>query len=211
MDAATGTDRRVSLILLPLALTAVFVGYLMVWLPGPAAGLSLLGIEMGEWFKFAGLGARRDLFYLPPLTLGLLLALWTMTWPRNGRRAWLLRGVAVLVALLAFPAVEDITGPARQEYLLRAFGVVVVAAVALLSGFWRPRGRLAMLPWLLMAVIGLFGGLLPLWLYAQVRPFVSDLFGVSVGVGAGVVLATTGHLLVTAVAVWQMVRGWAAG
>ena len=38
--------------ILLLGLTAVFIGYLMVWLPGPGAGLSFLGIELGEWVKF---------------------------------------------------------------------------------------------------------------------------------------------------------------
>ena len=74
-----------------LGFTAVFVGYLSVWLRGPGAGLSFLGLEMGEWFKFLGLGPRRDFFYLPPITLGLMLAIWTMTWPaRDGLewRAW---------------------------------------------------------------------------------------------------------------------------
>ncbi|MCZ7666136.1 MAG: hypothetical protein M5U34_02255 [Chloroflexi bacterium] len=30
---------------------------------GPAAGLSFLGVEMGKWIKFLGVGAIRDLFY----------------------------------------------------------------------------------------------------------------------------------------------------
>ncbi|MBK7179447.1 MAG: hypothetical protein IPH82_20095 [Chloroflexi bacterium] len=38
--------------LIALGLTAVFVGYLAVWLPGPAVGLQFLGVELGEWVKF---------------------------------------------------------------------------------------------------------------------------------------------------------------
>ena len=123
--------RRYSLILLSLGFTAIFIGYLSVWLIGPGAGLSFLGVEMGEWFKFLGLGARRDLFYLPPVTLGLLLAIWTVTWPQQGGfdwRAWAVRALAVLVSLLAFPAIEDISGPVREQYTTRVIliGMVIV-------------------------------------------------------------------------------------
>ena len=40
--------------LLALGLTAIFIGYFLVWLPGPGAGLSLIGVEVGEWIKFLG-------------------------------------------------------------------------------------------------------------------------------------------------------------
>ncbi len=184
---------------LMLGFTAVFVGYLSVWLPGPAAGLSFLGIEMGEWFKFLGLGPRRDLFYLPPITLGLSLALWTATWPNNGWRAWSTRMLAVVVSLLAFPAVEDITGPVQEQYLLRAalVGLVVVTAIA--SGFWRPHGKLVMLPWALMVVLALIGLILPTWIYFQIRPYTSQIIGVSIGIGLGVWLNGIGNLLIAAI------------
>ena len=67
-----------------LSFTTILVGYLMVWLPGPSAGLQLLGFEMGEWTKFFGLGLKRNWFYLPPVTLALMLLFFTMGW-QNGR------------------------------------------------------------------------------------------------------------------------------
>lgn len=190
--------------LLILAFTAIFMGTLTVWLPGPGAGLSFLGIEMGEWFKFLGLGARRDLFYLPPITLGLMLAIWTVTWPRQGWRAWLMRFGAILISLLAFPAIADITGPVREQYTLRVWLVALVAATALLSAFWHPKGRWSGLPWLLMALLGLTGLLLPTWMYAQVRPFASQIMGVPIGVGMGVLLNGAGHLTVMILSLGQV-------
>ena len=124
-----------------MGFTAVFIGYLTVWLPGPGVGLSFLGIEMGEWFKFLGLGGRRDIFYFPPISLSLMLAVWTITWPQNNWQAWAIRALAVLVSLLAFPAIEDITGPVREQYTLRVILIAMVAIVALLSGIWRPSAR----------------------------------------------------------------------
>ncbi len=188
-------EKREQAVLL-LGFTAIFTGYLSVWLPGPGAGLSFLGIEMGEWFKFLGLGARRDLFYLPPITLSLMLIMWTITWPNQGWRAWMARGVAVLISLLAFPAIEDITGTVREQYVLRVVLVGVVILAALLSGFWSPSAKQKRLPWILLAALGIIGLLLPTWIYLVVRPFASQIIGLSIGVGLGVWLSGMGHLLV---------------
>jgi hypothetical protein len=106
-----------------LSFTTILVGYFMVWLPGPSAGLQLLGFEMGEWTKFFGLGVKRNWFYLPPITLALAMLFFTVGW-NNGRfQTWLFRGVAVVVSLLAFPALEDLTGPSQSEYLSRGGGL----------------------------------------------------------------------------------------
>ena len=193
--------------LLMLGFTAVFIGYLTVWMPGPAAGLSLLGVEMGEWFKFLGLGPRRNLFYLPPIVLGLCLALWTMTWPQNNWRAWFMRILAVGVSLLAFPAFEDITNAdasVREQYYLRVLLIGLVVIVALLSGLWRPQGKWRRVPWFLMAAVSLIGLVLPTWQYLQIRPYINQVLGVSIGVGVGVWLNGAGFLMIFAVTVLEI-------
>ncbi len=194
--------------LFTLGLTAVFVGYLAVWLPGPGVGLQLLGVELGEWVKFLGVGAGRDWFYAPPITLGLMLALWTMTWPNGRWQTWAVRGVAVLISLLAFPALEDLLGGARAQYTTRVYLIGLVVALALLSGVIGTRlaARWPWLPWLLLAAIGLVGAAGPAWMYWQIRPFVSQTIGLPLGVGWGLWLNTGGHLLVTAVSLWQAAR-----
>jgi hypothetical protein len=190
-----------------LGLTAVFIGYLTVWLPGPAAGLSFIGVEMGEWLKFFGVGAERDYFYLPPITLALLLALWTMRW-HNGRwQTWVMRGLAVGVSLLAFPALADLTGGARHEYLLRVqlIGlVVVVVGLCSLAAHWRGTAVMTWLPWLLMVGVGLLGGGIPAWYYGEIRPYFSQIMGVPLRAGPGVWLNTIGHLLVALIALRQL-------
>ncbi len=181
-----------------VGLTAVFIGYLSVWLPGPAAGLQFLGFEIGEWIKFLGVRGSRNLFYLPPITLGLLLALWTVHWSPRRWQTWSLRAVAVVVSLLAFPAVEAILGEPRSEWLLRLPLIVLVAGVALFGG---ALGRWPLLVAGLMIALSLAGAILPTWRYATLRPFVSDVIGVPIGIGLGVWLSGLGHLLVTAVAI----------
>lgn len=202
--------RRHGQVLLILGFTAVFVGYLSLWLRGPGVGLSFLGIELGEWFKFLGFGARRDLFYLPPITLGLMLAIWTITWPwqeRSGWRAWLVRALAVLVSLLAFPAVEDMMGPLREQYLLRVAGVLLVGALALVGAWFPRRSGTRLWPWWALLLLGLVAATLPAWLFLQAQTLLSGILGVPVGTGIGLWLNGLGNGLVVAVALYQLLAG----
>lgn len=192
-----------------LSFTTILVGYLMVWLPGPSAGLQLLGFEMGEWTKFFGLGLKRNWFYLPPVTLALMLLFFTVGW-HNGRfQTWIFRGVAVAVSLLAFPAWEDMTNPTSwRDYLSRIVAIGLVLAVAgLLTLFgektW-PQLRLA--GWSLTAVAALVGLVWPTWIFLEVRPYVSDLLRLDVGYGPGFWLNALGHTAVLILALLQLAK-----
>lgn len=192
-----------------LGFTAVFTGYLTVWLPGPAAGLSFLGLELGEWVKFMGVGPERNRFYLPPITLALMLVLWTLPWANGRWQTWATRGLAILTSLLAFPALEDITGPAMPEYLPRLQWIALVllaAAATAVLGRTSSRETRAWLCWLLLALLGLLGAVQPTRIYLQIQPAISQLFGVPVPIGWGVWLNGVGHLMVTAVSLWQLAQ-----
>lgn len=209
LSTPTGmTGRRLQAALF-LGLTAVFTGYLSVWLSGPAAGLSLLGVEMGEWLKFLGVGVNRNLFYWPPVILGILMMLLSATWPNGRWQTWALRGVAAAVSLLAFPAWEDLMGPARAEYTPRLWMIGVVLLAGLAAAFFSQRRLLARrlygsLPWLLMAVAGVLGLALPLWLFFEIRPFLENLVGSPMRAGVGLWLHAAGCLLVILSSVWSM-------
>ncbi len=194
-------------IVMSVGLTAVFLGYFSVWLPGPSAGLQFIGLEMGEWIKFLGVDMSRNLFYLPPITLGLLMALWTAVWPNRRLQTWIMRGLAVAVSLLSFPAWEDFRGPAQIEYLPRIWmigGVITAVFLATIWSRFAPK-RTATL-WLLMAIIGLLGAILPLWIYTAVKPVVEQSYQISLGIGPGVVFNGIGHLLVTAVSLKKLAQ-----
>ena len=191
--------------LLALGLTAIFVGYFLVWLPGPGAGLSLIGVELGEWIKFLGFGPRRDWFYAPPIVLGLLLALWTATWP-SSRRTWLARGLAVAMALLAFPAVAAITAEPRSEWLLRLAAIGMVAIVAVMVALPVAR-RGSGWVWVAMAVIALIGAAGPTWQYLAARQVMAAALRQPVGIGPGVWLNALGCLLVAGVCLAELVAG----
>ena len=185
--------------LLWVGFTLILAGYLMVWLPQPVVGLSLIGLEMGEWVKFlpevqAGLLPDRNLFYLPPVLLGLMMALWTAGWPNGRWQSWAVRGVAVLVSLLAFPAVEAVRFEPADQWLLRIGLVGLVGVTAVLSGVMdRLPQRIRPLLLLVLAVAGL---VLPSWAYLAVRPVIAELFRTDVGIGPGLLLHIAGNLLV---------------
>lgn len=189
--------------MLLLALTAILSGYFLPWLPHPAAGLRLIGLEMGEWVKFlpqvrsGEISARRDWFYLPPVTLGLALALLSARWPNGRWQTWAMRTLALLVSLLAFPALEAVRQESADNYLLRLQLVGLVVLVTTLSSlgrYWPPY-----LAWLLLVVVGLAGAAVPTWIYLVVRPAISQVLGTAVAVGPGVWLNLSGHGLIVAV------------
>lgn len=189
-----------------VGLTAVLLAYFSIWLPGPGAGLQLMGLETAEWLKFMGMGPVRNWFYLPPITLGLMLALLPLAWPPGRRQNWGLRALAALVSLLAFPAVEDIIGPFWREYVIRVAGIGLVTAVAFLSG-WFHRRRMPMLTWILLALLGVIGAVMPFWTYRSALPAIEILMGQPVGVGWGLWLNLAGHLWVTAVCLGRLAGG----
>ena len=183
-------------ILLLAGFTAVFIGYLAVWLPGPAAGLSFIGVEMGEWIKFMGMGPTRNWFYWPPIGLGLMLAIWTVGWPNQRWQTWAMRGVAMAISLLSFPALEDLTGPTSSEYTPRVWGIGFVIIVAFISGLLGRWPQIVRLKWLVIVLLALMGYILPSWVYGQARIAVSEVLDLPIGVGVGIWLNRFGHIAV---------------
>ncbi|MBP7998996.1 MAG: hypothetical protein KA314_06495 [Chloroflexi bacterium] len=197
--------------LLHVSLTAILAAYWLVWMPGPGAGLQLIGLEMGEWVKFlpevrAGqISAGRDLFYLPPITAGLLLALSTVGWPHRWP-TWLVRGLAVLVSLLAFPSLDAIRFEPRSEWLWR-LGLVglVVMGVGVTPWLNGRRGKAAAAFTILLSLIAIAGAVLPVWAYLVMRPAISHALTRPVGFGPGFWLNMGGHGVAAAVLLASLV------
>lgn len=189
--------------LLFLGLTAIFIGYFTVWLPGPAAGLQLIGIELGEWIKFLGVGSRRVWFYLPPIVIGATLGLLTATWPNARWSSWLMRGLAVAVALLAFPAIATVQLEPRSEWLTRVLWIALVVFLAMVGAVVSSRGATVRWPWLAIALVAVAGAILPTIQFFAVRPVVEAILVRPIGVGPGVWLNLAGSLLVTVMALLE--------
>ena len=165
--------------------------------------MQLIGIEIGEWIKFLGVGPRRNLFYLPPIVLGLALALLAATWPNKRPQTWVARGLAVAVALLSFPAVAAIQLEPRSEWLLRLLLIGMVAAVSIIGAVVAARAPGSPWPWLLMTAVAVTGAILPTLQYVAVRPVVEEIMRRSLGIGPGVWLNAAGCLMVAAMALTE--------
>jgi hypothetical protein len=181
-------------------LTAVVIGYLLVWLPHPAVGLSFIGVDIGEWVKFlpqmqAGQLPNRNLFYLPPITAGLLLALLTAGWDNRRWQTWGARLTAVGIALLAFPSLDALRFEPASEWQLR-LGWIGLVGVTAVGAAWL--GRWPKVVYGLLLVTAVVGAILPLHAYLAVRPVVAALIGQPIGIGWGVWLSTAGYLLILA-------------
>jgi hypothetical protein len=190
--------------LLKVGFTAILLGYLLVWLPQPIVGLSFIGLELGEWVKFlpqvrsGEIAADRNLFYIPPIALSLMMILWTASWPNRRWRTWLMRGLALLVALLAFPAIEAIRDEPADQWLLRIgliSGVVLITLFIPLLGHL-PERKVVLLSWSGICLLALAGLTLPTWAYLSFKPVISELIGQRVGIGPGVWLNIGGNLAV---------------
>ncbi len=194
-------------VILKVGFTSILLGYFLVWLPHQAVGLSLIGLEMGEWTKFLPKIQQgqyfldRILFYLPPITLSLMLVVWTIGWPNDKWKTWATRGLAVVISLLAFPPIESLRFEASDQWMTRLLLVILVALSAVLcsQATRLSRKSIQIIEWSLFAVLGVLGASLPLWTFLVLRPEISAIFGESVGIGPGLWLNTIGHLIVAGV------------
>ena len=162
---------------------------------------------MGEWTKFlpkvqqGQYLANQILFYIPPISLSLMLVVWTIDWPNNSWKTWLMRCIAILISLLAFPPIESIQYQSTIQWPPRLLLVLVVLATVLLMLFASKleQNRKEMIKWSTITVLGLLGALLPLWTFMSFQQEISSIFGSNVGVGPGLLLNTIGNLMVVAV------------
>ena len=189
--------------LLFVAFTGILFGYFMVWLPNEAAGLAFIGLEMGEQVKFLpqvkqrALGPDRTLFYLPPITLSLMLLLLTARWDRRRWQTWAMRILAVALSSLAFPALEVVGAADRSEWLWRLLLIALVAVAAV--GVSVVGRRLSVALWGFLLLLPAFAGaILPTWAYLAITPAFYQLLRRPVTYGPGLWLNLAGHLLVVA-------------
>lgn len=181
-----------------VALTLVLAGFFTVWLPHEAAGLSYIGLEMGEQAKFlpqvrsGQIALGRSLFYLPPVVSGAVLILFTGGWPNRRWQTWVARFMGVSLSFLAFPAIEAL-GTENEEWLWR---VLMIGAVLVLSVASPYLGRIDQRRiWPVIGTLALIGAVLPSWLFFEIRAAFSTVYRQQLGIGIGFWLNFGGQLL----------------
>ncbi|MFK7802233.1 MAG: hypothetical protein AB8G95_11415 [Anaerolineae bacterium] len=146
--------------------TLILVGYFLPWFKHQAVGLTLIGLDISEWLKFmpqfaSGELPNRNIFYLPPLTLGAMVVLWSVLAQIDGRRGWIMSLTGCAVALIAFPALETLplnidkyNNFSEWRFRLVLIGLVFVMAI-LRPWLSRLPGSVLMGVIALLALIGL--------------------------------------------------------
>jgi len=121
-----------------------------------------------------------------------------------------MRVVAVMVAMLAFPAVEAILQEGSDQWLGRVLMIIVVLAGVLSIPFLdrMPRSSGLTVAWVAMICLAVIGLVFPTWAYLAVRPAVAQLLDRGVGIGPGVWLNGVGHLLIGVTTLIFLVEQW---
>lgn len=198
-----------------LLVAGLLGGALGWWLPWVlsyrgAAALVLLGLDLGDFWKFTNewrelglLRWERLAFFLPPPLAAMGLALGIAG--ARGRARWLGLPLAAFLSFVILPAYEDVRlafqgTPLAYDDPRLAREFTFQLRLALLSGLgvalvplWqRLDGRLRGA--LLVAVTGA-GALLPAWALWRTWPLLQGLYGGGARVGPGVALTVGGFLV----------------
>jgi hypothetical protein len=190
-------------------LILVIVGYFGPWVPHKTAALTVTGWELAEFAKFfpqvqgGMVSIARELFYLPLVTVCMLLALLAgRSTARPARWIVSLLFAALLVAVLLPYSVVD---AARQALATRAplvvdpqyAGQLVLVVAGLALTLLIPlAGRLPQrLQDVLIALLALAGAIPPLWQFALLHLLVVALYAVPIGLGWGLIGCAAGFVL----------------
>ncbi len=192
---------------LPLAALLTLAAYFGPWVPHPAAGLVVTGLDLGEYVKFlvpvqsGAVTIWREGFYLPLVTVSVALSLMAfrreMAYPTAVRA--LLLALAAAAALNMLPPAWSPGLLLTPEFRLQ-FGAIVLCIVALLAG-----PLLALLPRLVPAVVIPFLSAATLVIcilqFNRILPAIEALYNQSIARGWGFWLMPVGLALLAASAI----------
>lgn len=200
IDAATRQRRRLAAVrvLLPVGWALATLGFFGPWIAHKTAGLTLSGVDMGEFVKFlpgaldGTVPVYRQLFYLPPAAICVSVALLA-----NSRRLLLPRVVRAFAIVIAVPVSLQLLPPAWSPSSLlapefRLQTMVLGACWMLLAGSWLLAGLAPWLTGLLSALLSLAAFALPLWQYLTVKLPIDAVYGTPPSTGWGLPVCLVG-------------------
>lgn len=180
------------------------VGYFAPWVNHQAAGLAILGLDLGEYVKFlvpvrdGAIWVWREGFYLPLLTVSLALSLFAFR-PEMRWALWLrilALGVAIGAALNMLPPAWTPALLRTPEFRLQSLWIVLALCAILVSPLF------ALLPrWLAQAVVvaaALASLVLCTWMFFAILPAIEALYNHPIAAAWGVWLTCGGLILLAA-------------
>ncbi len=187
-----------------ILLTAVGVlgvtGYFGPWIPYRAAGLTITGLDLGEYVKFlpqvsAGqIPIQREAFYAPLVAASLIATLLSSR-RQTGRLRWLLLLAAILLALAQLPPAWSPSTLRMPEFRSQTVAIVLcLATIPLVALIRHLPDRLILAGISLPALIA---ALWPAWSFLQVRPAIAAVYNEPLPLGWGFWACTSGYLGLT--------------
>ena len=217
VGAPTGQWRRLTLVrlLLTVGWALAAAGFFAPWIAHQAVGLTLSGVDMGEFVKFlpdaldGSARVYRQLFYLPPIAICVSTSLLVSS--KHLRLPWPVQAVAICIAVLAslqlLPPAWSPPSLVSPEFRLQT--IALAACWLLLAVSWL---LAALPPWLagsLSATLCLAALSLALWQYLAIRPSIDEVYGAPPPTGWGLPICLIG-LSIAAVAGLIFVQSTAA-
>ncbi len=202
---------RIARWLLPVSAVLVLAGYVGPWIPHPAAGLVVTGLDLAEYVKFldpvrrGALGVWRQGFYLPLVAVSLTLILYA--YRRDLGYPWPIKiallGIAAVAALNLLPPAWSPGLLITAEFRLQTATLLFCMGMAGISPI------LALLPRTVPALIA--GGLafaallVPITQFLRILPPIADVYGSTIALGWGVWLLCVGlvGMMAAVVFVWR--------
>jgi hypothetical protein len=197
-----------------LATLAAALGWWLPWVVHPvgSAALILLGLDLGEFLKFAPhwhppiseVHWDRGAFFVPPIASQLLLC--SLLVERSWGARLLALPLLLFLALVVLPAYPyswaQLWSP---EFRFQTWLALAGLAGLLLLALPRPTGQRGWAAlFTLRLLLALVGALLPVWAFWRVSPVLASLYGRPIPPGAGLILSVLGFLLGTAIAFFNL-------
>ncbi len=188
---------------------AALAGYFGPWVPHPAAGLVITGLDLAEYVKFlpevmAGqIALLREAFYTP-LAAGSLIA--SLLAGRRALPRWWRGLLALAAVVLALAMLPPAWSPATLR--LAEFRIQVVAILACLAAVpltvltrYLPE-RLA---WASVGVLAVPAAIWPAWSFLQARPAIQAVYNTELALGWGFWASLAGWLVLAALSLaWAL-------
>lgn len=192
------------------AVLAAAVGW---WLPyaqhqNGAAALVLLGLDLGDFWKFTNewryqglLANERLFFFLPPALAAMMMSLWLAT--QQGKWRWLFLPLLFFLGVVVLPAVDIILPPLladnplvfEDEGLAREFTfqlwlcIVTLVTIAAIPLWQRLPPRVLRG---ILLLLGLIGAILPAYALWYTWLLLAGFYGQGLVVGVGIFVTTIG-------------------
>lgn len=202
----SGRGRRWESALVVAGSLAAALGWWLPWVlaRSGAAALVLLGLDLGDFWKFTNewrhLGlfqGERLAFFLPAPLAAMLLAVWIAG--RTGWGRWLLLPLLAFLSLVILPAPDLLPHILATPALLREFTFQLLLApltllVILLIPLWQRLGAGKRRG--IIIALALAGATLPAWALWRTWLILQGFYGGAALLGPGPLLTSAGFLLV---------------